>query len=82
MQNIGLGGAGILSDSGRLAPGDSVSIALMTPGVPGAVVLPARIAWIATAVSPPRPAGVAFQHGGPEAALALYKLLLAYDPSA
>jgi hypothetical protein len=88
VENIGLGGAGLVVDGATLSPGDSVTVTFpgAFPGAGAAVplVLPARVVWIAppTHGSARRAVGVAFEHASPDAAYALYQMLLAYDPSA
>jgi PilZ domain-containing protein len=88
VENIGLGGAGLVVDGATLSPGDSVTVtfqgALPSPGSAAPLVLPGRVAWIAppTNTSARRAVGVAFEHASPDAAYALYQILLAYDPSA
>src|ERR1700678_710233 len=47
VENIGLGGAGVVVDGATLSPGDSVTVALGGAGSMGPLVLPARVAWIA-----------------------------------
>jgi PilZ domain len=84
VENIGLGGAGLVVDAATVSPGETVTVAFSAAGVVGPLVLSARVVWI----SPPghtssgRTVGVAFEHGNPDAAYALYQMLLAYDPSA
>jgi hypothetical protein len=84
VENIGLGGAGLVVDAARFSPGDSVTISFAGADSEAPLILAARIVWIAppTSTSPRRAVGVAFEHGYPEAAYALYRMLLAYDPSA
>jgi len=90
VENIGLGGAGLVVDSAQFSPGDSVTISFGSfgsfagTGSAGPLILAARVVWIAppTSTSPRRAVGVAFEHASPDAAYALYQMLLAYDPSA
>jgi len=84
VENIGLGGAGLVVDAAQFSPGDSLTISFPGTGSAGALVLAARVVWIAppTSTSPRRAVGVAFEHANPDAAYALYQMLLAYDPSA
>jgi Tfp pilus assembly protein PilZ len=84
VENIGLGGAGLVVDSAKFSPGDSVTISFAATGAAAPLILAARVAWIAppTTTSPRRAVGVAFEHTNPDAAFALYQMLLAYDPSA
>ena len=84
VENIGLGGAGLVVDAATFSPGDSVTIAFAATGAAAPLILAARVVWIAppTSTSPRRAVGVAFEHANPDAAFALYQMLLAYDPSA
>ena len=84
LENIGLGGACLVVDAAQFSPGDSLTISFPGTGSAGALVLAARVVWIAppTSTSPRRAVGVAFEHANPDAAYALYQMLLAYDPSA
>jgi Tfp pilus assembly protein PilZ len=84
IENVGLGGAGLVVDAAKFSPGDSVTISFASTGVAAPLILAARVVWIAppTSTSPRRAVGVAFEHSSPDAAFALYQMLLAYDPSA
>jgi hypothetical protein len=84
VENIGLGGAGLVVDTAQLSPGDTVTIAFASSGTAAPLVLAARVVWIAppTSTSPRRALGMAFEHASPEAAFGLYQMLLTYDPSA
>jgi Tfp pilus assembly protein PilZ len=87
VENIGLGGASLVVDAAKFSPGDSVTISFGSfagTGPAGPLILAARVVWIAppTSTSPRRTVGVAFEHASPDAAYALYQMLLAYDPSA
>jgi Tfp pilus assembly protein PilZ len=85
IENIGLGGAGLVVDAAQFSPGDSVTISFGgAVGGASPLILAARVVWIAppTSTSPRRAVGVAFEHASPDAAYALYQMLLAYDPSA
>jgi Tfp pilus assembly protein PilZ len=84
VENIGLGGAGLIVDAAKFSAGDSVTISFAATGAAAPLVLVARVVWIAppTSTSPRRAVGVAFEHSNPDAAFALYQMLLAYDPSA
>ena len=73
--DIGLGGA-CLTASEPLSPGERVSVAFVAPSLWDPLLIPARIAWYrpARGLEPAR-AGVAFDHVGPEAVLALFELV-------
>ena len=84
LENIGLGGACLVVDAAQVAPSDSVMISLARAGSVTPLLLAARVVWVGPASSGSlrRSVGVAFEHGNPDAAFALYQMLLAYDPSA
>src|SRR5271154_6318029 len=69
VENIGLGGAGLVVDAARFSPGDSVTISFPAAASAAQLILAARVVWIAppTSTSPQRAVGVAFEHGNPEA---------------
>jgi len=83
VENVGLGGARIVVDQ-ALAPGDAVTLSFTAPALWDPLVIRARVAWVSSAPpsnaapssTPPYRAGVAFDHRSPEAAFALYELIV------
>ncbi|MGO9833485.1 MAG: PilZ domain-containing protein [Polyangiaceae bacterium] len=79
VEDVGLGGARIVVGE-AVAPGDAVTLSFTAPSLWDPLVIRARVAWVAGGALPYR-AGVAFDHRSPDAAFALYELIvtLAYD---
>jgi len=79
VEDVGLGGARLVLDE-AVTPGDAVTLSFTTPALWDPLVLRARVAWVSDG-PPPRRAGIAFDHRSPEAAFALYELIvtLAYE---
>jgi hypothetical protein len=75
IDNVGLGGARLLVEE-RIASGDAVTMSLTAPTLWDPLVLRARVAWVDPA-TPPRRAGVAFEHADARAVFALYELIAA-----
>jgi len=74
VEDLGLGGARIVVDE-PVAPGDAVTLSFSAPALWDPLVIRARVVW-ASAGAPPHRAGVAFDHKSPEAAFALYELIV------
>jgi hypothetical protein len=73
VENVGLGGARIVVDH-DLAPGDAVTLSFTAPALWDPLVIRARVAWVSS--TPPYRAGLAFDHRSPDAAFALYELIV------
>lgn len=76
--DLHVAGARIEADE-PLTPGERVTIAFSAPTLWDPLVLDARVAWCAPAPDPKRPsthAGLAFEYASPDAALAMFELLV------
>jgi PilZ domain len=73
--DIGLGGA-CISASEPMAEGDRVAVAFVAPSLWDPLLIPARVAWYhpGRGIEPAR-AGVAFDHVGEGAIMALFELV-------
>jgi hypothetical protein len=73
VENVGLGGARIIVEE-RLSAGDTVTLSFTAPTLWDALVLHAKVAWVAPG-EPPYAAGVAFEHTSADPVFALYELI-------